>query len=202
MSVDHKCENRFVKKGFVRYMIPAVVALVFGQIAPLVDSMCIGQVLGEEALSAISTMQPVFYLLNIVGCLFGIGAGVGISKASGAGEKERAAKIFTLSVFLMVVVSLIMTVLLLLFSDQVLVFLFATDENFGYAKEYYTVLVVGLIFYVMSFAGVYILSNDNNANLAMAGGIVSGSVNMVVDVVGIFVLHQGIWVTAFGTLPI
>ncbi len=181
-------------------MIPAVVALVFGQIAPLVDSICIGQVLGEEALSAISTVQPVFYLLNTIGCLFGIGAGVGISKASGAGEKERAGKIFTLSVLSMVVVSLIITVLFLLFSDQLLVFLCATEENFGYAKEYYTVLVAGMIFYVMNFAGVHILSNDNNANLAMAGGIVAGTVNMVIDVVGIFFLHQGIWVTAFGTV--
>jgi Na+-driven multidrug efflux pump len=34
----------------------------------------------------------------------------------------------------------------------------------------------------------------------MAGGIVTGVVNMVIDFGGMYVLHYGIWVAAFGTV--
>ena len=61
---DPKEEERMMKRAFARYVIPTVIALVFEQIAPIVDSLCISHALGEEALSAISTVDPVYYFFG------------------------------------------------------------------------------------------------------------------------------------------
>jgi len=200
MIDNDKSERIFIRNGYVRYIIPAVLAMVFGQMAPLVDSACASSKLGVSALSAFSTVSPIYYIFNIVAVLGGVGGGIGIAKAAGAGEKKRAGRIFTVTLVWTAIVAILLSVLCIIFIDQILILLCATAENFDYAKEYLFVLLVGMVFYVLEFAGAYILADDNNPNLAMAGGIVMGVVNMIIDWCGLFLFDQGIWVTAFGTV--
>ena len=195
-----KSEERMIRKGYIRYLIPTTVALCFSQIAPLVDSLCISEVMGEEALSAMSTVSPIYYIFNIIGSFAGIGGGIAVAKAMGSGDKYAGGRAFTKALLWTTVSTLILSVLILIFIDPLLKLLCATEGNFMYAKEYLRVLVAGMVFYVINYSMTYILTDDNDANLSMAVGIVSGIVNMIVDVVGMFVLHQGIWVTAFGTV--
>ena len=200
MIDNDKSERIFIRNGYVRYIIPAVLAMVFGQMAPLVDSACASSKLGVSALSAFSTVSPIYYIFNIVAVLGGVGGGIGIAKAAGAGEKKRAGRIFTVTLVWTAIVAILLSVLCIIFIDQILILLCATAENFDYAKEYLLVLLVGMVFYVLEFAGAYILTDDNAPNLAMAGGIVMGVVNMIIDWCGLFIFNQGIWVTAFGTV--
>lgn len=197
---DPKEEERMMKRAFARYVIPTVIALVFEQIAPIVDSLCISHALGEEALSAISTVDPVYYFFNIIALLGGIGAGIGIAKASGSGDKEKAGRIFTKTLIGLILITVTVSILMLIFTEPLLKILSATKENHQYAKEYLTVLLSGMLFYVLNLSMTTILTNDNDPNLAMAGGIVAGTVNIIVDYVGIYIFRQGVWVTAFGTV--
>ena len=197
---DHKAENHMIKKGFVRYLIPTVIGLAFSQFAPLVDSLCISKILGEDALSAMSTVNPVYYFFNIIAMMGGVGGGIGISKSIGSGNKYQGARIYTKAMTAMAIGTVILSALGLIFIDPLLNMLCATERNYGYAKEYLTILLIGMIFYVFNNALIYILMNDNDANLAMAGGIVTGAVNMIIDFIWMYVLHNGIWVAAVATV--
>ena len=197
---DHKAEYRMIKQGYIRYMIPTVIGLVFSQFAPLVDSMCISKTLGEDALSAMSTVNPVYYVFNVIAVLGGIGGGIGISKSTGNGNKYQGGRIFTKAIIFTTAATVVLSALCLIFIDPLLFMLCATERNYGYTREYLMVLLIGMVFYVLNNALIYILMNDNDANLAMAGGIVTGVVNMVIDFGGMYVLHYGIWVAAFGTV--
>lgn len=193
-------EEKMMMKGYARYILPTMGGLLFGQLTPIVDTLCISIALGDTALSAMSTVNPVYYVLNIIACLGGIGGGVGLAKASGAGNKEKAGRVFTKTLVSLIVATLILSALFLFFMDPLLKALSATPENAPYAREYLIVLLVGSVFYVLQFAFTYILTDDNNPNLSMAGGIVAGAVNMIVDYVGMILLHGEIWVAAFGTV--
>jgi len=177
-----------------------MIGMIFAQIAPLVDGICVANSMGEEALSAIGTVGPLDYVFNIIAALGGIGCGVLISRCSGSGEKAKAARIFTKTMLIMVVASVILSVLGIIFIDPLLKLLCATPENYIYAKDYLLVILAGAVFPVLNFAGDYILANDNNENLAMAGDIVGAIVNIIIDFVGVYVFHLGISVVAFGTV--
>jgi len=200
MIDNDKNERIFIRYGYIRYILPAVLSMIFGQLAPFVDSVCVSARLGNTALSAFSTVSPVYYIFNIIAVLGGVGGGIGIAKAAGAGERKKAGRIFTAAVIWTAAISVLLSVLCIIYVDKLLLFLCATEENFGYAKEYLLVLLTGMVFYVLEFAGAYILTDDNDPNLAMAGGIVMGVVNMIIDWAGLFIFDQGIWVTAFGTV--
>lgn len=195
---DH--ENRLIRKSSLRYIFPPMLGMIFAQIAPLVDAICVSGGMGTEALAALGTVGPVFYIFNVLAALGGIGCGVMISRCSGAGEKHKAAVIFTRTIFLLTVSTVILSVLAMVFVDPVLALLRATPEDYDFSRTYLMILFPGSIFMVLNFAGDYILSNDNNQNLAMAGDIVGAVVNMIIDFVGVHVFHMGIEVVAFGTV--
>ena len=200
MNVNDKYEKIFIRRGYIKYILPAVLSMIFGQLSPLVDAICVSSKLGDAALSAFSTVSPVYYFFNIIGVLGGMGGGIGIAKASGSGSDKRAGRLFTLAIILTTAITVLFSILFLFFVDPLLKALCATTENFGYAKEYLIILLIGMVFYVLDFAVQYILTDDNNPNLAMACGIVTGVVNMIIDYAGIYLFNQGIWVTAFGTV--
>ena len=198
-TLDYTSESRLVRHSSYRYIFPPMLGMVFAQIAPVVDGICASGGIGEEALSAIGVVGPLNYVFNIVCALFGIGCGVIVSRCSGKGEKARGARVFTRTLIVLSSVTLILTAAGLIFINPLLKGLCATPENYSFAKEYLTMVLLGSIFLSLNFAGDYILANDNNENLAVAGDIVGAVVNMIVDYVGVFVFHQGIWVLGFGT---
>lgn len=199
-TIQYKYENHFIRHSSVRYIFPPMIGMIFAQIAPFVDGICVSNSMGETALSAIGTISPINYVFNMIAALTGIGCGVLISRCSGSGDKAKAARIFTRTMLMLVVSSIIISIACIIFIDPLLTVLCATSENYSFAKEYLIVMLSGGVFLVLNFTGDYILSSDNNQNLAMAGDIVGAVVNMIVDYVGIFVLHLGIWVVAFGTV--
>ena len=199
-AIQYKFENRLIKHSSIRYIFPPMIGMIFAQIAPVVDGICISNSMGEEALAAIGTAAPIGYVFNIISALGGIGCGVLISRCSGSGEKAKAARIFTRTMVILVVSSIVLSILGIIFIDPLLGLLCATPENYIYAREYLLVTLCGAVFPVLNFAGDYILVNDNNQKLAMAGDIVGALVNIVIDFVGVYVFHFGIWAVAFGTV--
>lgn len=45
-TINDKSERIFIGKAYIRYIIPAALAMIFGQLAPLVDSVCVSAKLG------------------------------------------------------------------------------------------------------------------------------------------------------------
>ena len=200
-NLDFNSEYRLVRRSSYRYIFPPMIGMIFAQIAPVVDSVCVSNSgMGEEALSAIGIAGPLSYVFNMIAAFCGIGCGVIISRFSGTGEKAKAARAFTRALILLVISGLVLAAAGIVFIEPLLKLLCATPENYLYAKEYVTVILAGNVFIMLNFAGDYILANDNNENLAVAGDITGAVVNMIIDYAGVFLFHAGIWVVGLGTV--
>ena len=115
MNVNDKYEKIFIRRGYIKYILPAVLSMIFGQLSPLVDAICVSSKLGDAALSAFSTVSPVYYFFNIIGVLGGMGGGIGIAKASGSGSDKRAGRLFTLAIILTTAITVLFSILFLFF---------------------------------------------------------------------------------------
>ena len=128
-KISYQYENRLIRRSSIRYILPPMLGMIFAQIAPVIDGICISGTMGEEALAALSTVGPINYGLNIIAALGGIGCGVVISRCSGAGEKGKAARVFTRGIILMVAVTLLLSFVGALFVNPLLTFLCAALLN-------------------------------------------------------------------------
>ena len=86
-KINYVYEEKLIHKSGFHYLIPAVIGLVFGQLAPVISGICISASLGEVPFSALSTVEPI-----AKSGLIGVGwATSGGEAAAMLGEKYLAA---------------------------------------------------------------------------------------------------------------
>jgi len=78
-----------ISKSLIFFAVPIFLGNLFQQLYNVVDSLVVGNVLGKEALAAVSSTGSLIFL--IVGFINGIfvGAGVTIARYYGANNKEK-----------------------------------------------------------------------------------------------------------------
>ena len=76
-------------KLILAFSIPLLIGNIFQQFYNMVDSIIVGQFIGEEALAAVGSTGSMVFL--VIGFCNGIASGFGvmISQAFGAGDKKR-----------------------------------------------------------------------------------------------------------------
>lgn len=195
--VEYQYENDLIRRSSRHYIIPAMIGLIFGQLSPVIGGICISQSLGEVPFSALSTVEPINLIFSAIGALAGVGCGITVSKCSGSGDKDGAARAFSRSMVALTVVTVALAALMLIFTDPLLAFLRATPENVGYAREYLHTLLFGSLPIVYLFAGDYILTDDNDPQVVLYANITAAVVNVVGNLVLLEVFHMGIGASAF-----
>ena len=85
----------FAGSKFAKLLPAATFAMVVEFLMGLADSAIAGHVLGENALSSVNLMQPVFNVVSFFAMLVGVGASVLYSREMGRFEKRRASEFFT-----------------------------------------------------------------------------------------------------------
>ncbi len=195
--INYVYGDKLIKKSSFHYIIPAIIGLVFGQLSPVIGGICISSSLGEVPFSALSTVEPINLVFSAIGCLGGVGCGITISKCSGSGDKNVAARIFTRTVIALVVACALMSVVMFAFADPLLRFLHATPENLPYSREYLYVILLGSIPTVLFFSGDYILTDDNDPGLVLVGNIVAALINVAGNYVFLEIMHLSVGASAF-----
>ena len=122
-------DNKQILKDTFRIAWPSLVELTLTQLASMVDLMMVGQ-LNYAALTAVGlTTQPVFLLISMVIAL-NVGATALVARYKGAGEREKANLVLRQALLMTLSISVIMTVLGILFARP-LVFIYGCFGGYG-----------------------------------------------------------------------
>lgn len=124
----------------------------------MVDTVIVGQYLGEDALAAVGSTGCLMFL--VLGFANGIaqGFGVMVSHAFGAKDMKLLRHCVALSLLLTVVISMILTVPTVAFSRQLLLWLNTPENILTLANRYIRVIFAG-IFATMAYnvaSGIYV----------------------------------------------
>lgn len=137
----------------------------------------------DLAASSVNTANQAVSIVTIVFTVISGASAVLISQYLGAGKKEEASRIAALSIFFNLVVGVIISVFLVLFSEEILIFIGAQGKILEFASEYLSV-VGGFIFLqaVLSAMSV-IIRNHGLTKISMYVTVGMNIVNTVLDVV-------------------
>ncbi|MDR0443180.1 MAG: ATP-binding protein [Treponema sp.] len=86
-----------MQRKFLEYLIPSILVNIAVYVTTVVDSIIVGNMLGEAALSAVGLSSPVIYSINAMYLLFAIGGATCASIAKGRRETDNANRIFTIT---------------------------------------------------------------------------------------------------------
>lgn len=180
-----------VSETFLQYLIPSVSATMMISFNYFIDTLCIGQKLGEQGLAALNLSWPVTTVLYSLGLLFGTGGGAMFSAYVANGKKEKARSVYTGAAAALLMIAAVITLLGLIFLDPIVSVLGGTGELRQGVTDYVKWVLIFSVSYMGECFFTSFLRNDNAPRLAMAGTLLSCSLNIVLDVLFIYVFDGG-----------
>lgn len=186
------------KRALLKMSLPLIVSLLISSFYNLIDAAWVSG-LGADALAGVGFFTPVFMVLVGFGNGLGAGASFAISKYIGEEDKVKADNASIHSILLDIIVSLILTIVLLVFLNPILRIMGA-GQTISYAIDYGMVLLMGSIFIILSNALYGIFRGEGDSKRPMYAMIASAILNIVLDPIFIYTLNLGIRGAAIATL--
>jgi putative MATE family efflux protein len=179
-------------KEFMKYAVPSVIGMMVSALYIVVDGIFVGRGVGASALASINVALPITTLMIAITMMITMGGAAVMSIKFGENKYEEGNNIFLQSLFLIVFITGIVSIIGVLFPVQLARILGASE---GLVKGTAQYLRYYLIF-GLGFSGSLALSafvrNDGNPNLSMIALIVGAITNIALDYTFIFILNFGI----------
>jgi Na+-driven multidrug efflux pump len=161
--------------------LPAFVAQLVTATYSLVSTIFIGHYVGALGIAGIAIVLPVQFISMGFGNMFGVGGASMISRAIGAGNREKAERTLANAITGVILVSLIILAAGIINQDFVLRLLGASPEILPYAKDYYTIILFGLFFQTLGLALANLVRSEGSARASMLSMILGAVSNVVFD---------------------
>jgi len=186
------------KRALLKMSIPLIVSLLISSFYNLIDAAWVSG-LGADALAGVGFFTPIFMVLVGFGNGLGAGASFAISKYIGEENKIKANNASIHSILLNILVSLILTVVLLVFLNPILMIMGA-GQTIDYAVDYGLIILSGSIFIILSNALYGIFRGEGDSKRPMYAMIASAILNIILDPIFIYTLNLGVRGATIATL--
>ncbi|ADK13913.1 MATE family efflux transporter [Clostridium ljungdahlii] len=199
MERSVKLRDEKVGKLLLEFSIPAIIGMLVNSLYIVIDRIFIGRVVGAMAISGVSLTFPISILIMAFGMLVGIGAAARISIRLGENNKDEAEHILGNAFVLLIIVSIVITILGLIFVDPMLRGFGASDNTIGYARQFITILISVSTFQTVGFGLNNVIRSEGDPKTAMNTMLIGGICNIILDFLFIYILHFGIKGAAIAT---
>ena len=139
-----------VKKLLIKLSVPAIMGMTMNALYNFVDTLFVAQGAGSIAIGGLTMALPVQMISVAVGLMIGVGSASVFSRAFGRGDRVKMEQAVNTALRLDFVLALAFSIVGYIFMDELLTFFGATQSNIGYAKDYLSIILFGLIFQTLS----------------------------------------------------
>ena len=192
--------NGPIFKSLFIFMLPIFVSNLFQQLYNTVDTMIVGNVLGDTALAAIGSCGSIYELL--VGFGIGIGNGLAIvaARSYGAQDEDLLKKTVAGSLVIGFLSSLCITLTGLVGLHPLLVLLDTPAEILEEAYSYIIIIDVGVLVMFAYNLCAGLLRAIGNSFMPLVFLLISSGLNVALDLVFIAVVGMGVKGAAVATV--
>lgn len=133
------------KKALFRMFLPMMAGMILNFAYNIVDSLWVGNILGDYALAALTGATPIVTLMFSFGMGITNGMGILLSNQLAKNEKSEEEKIISSTLIMTLGLSMVLVVILEVFLDKILLFINTDTSIFAYAKAYLAIYLIGMI---------------------------------------------------------
>ena len=197
-------EKEKIPKLIKRFAIPCVISMIVAALYNIVDQIFIGwSEAGVFGNAATNIVYPFTVIALAFALLVGDGMAAQFSLLLGAKEKEKANKAIGNGLIILIFISIILTILGLIFNKQILRIFGANPkeiECYKYAQDYLRIICYGLPFYIIGQGLNATIRSDGSPKYAMVATIIGAISNIILDPIFIFVFKMSVKGAAIATV--
>lgn len=191
--------DHFTYKKLFLFTLPSILMMIFTSIYSIVDGFFVSNFVGEIPFTAVNFIFPFLMVLGAVGFLFGSGGSALIAKTLGEGNKEKANKLFSLFVYIILIAGIVFSVLGIIFIRPIAVLLGASERMIGDCVLYGRIILVSLPFCMLQYAFQTFFVTAEKPTLGFVVTLIAGFANILLDALFVAVFHWGIVGAALAT---
>lgn len=187
-------------KALIGFTLPMVAGNLFQQFYNIMDSIIVGNVVGEEALAAVGASTAITMLFVMVAIGTGIGCSVVISQLFGARQLEKMKTAISTALLSILGFSIFLSVLGSLINRGLMHLMGTPDNVFEDAAEYMQIYFFGFAFLFLynAFSAIFNALGDSKKPLLFL--MFSSLLNIVLDLYFVAELGMGVAGVAWATL--
>ena len=175
----------------VKLSIPTIISMLISNIYNLADTAFVGQ-LGTSASGAVGVVFGYMSIIQALGFMFGQGSGSIIARSLGERDTAKARQTASTGFFCALTFGIVLSVLSLIFIDDLVMKLGSTETIKPYAKTYIYFILAAAPLMTTSFILNNILRYEGKAMLGMIGLLTGALLNIAGDPIFMFVFKMGI----------
>ena len=174
--------NRLLNAKLNKYIIPGIMMSLALQLGNIVDTIFVSNLIGVEAMSAVTMSLPVETIVQLTGYCLGVGGSIAVGNMLGKRDKEGASKLFSATFMVTLVVGLLFSICALGVAGPIARLLVSGDGILTtYTRDYIRISmfgapVIGIGLMMVSYLGV-----ENHPELASVYLILANVINLILD---------------------
>lgn len=189
-----------VHKAYFKFALPVVFSMVISLVYNMVDTYFIAQTGNTNLVAGVSLGAPVFTLMIALGDIFGLGGSSVISRLFGQKRDDDGKRLSVFCFYAAFLCGIFVMVVMLILRQPILHLLGADADTMEYASQYFTYIVLGAPFIIVSYTPSNLLRTEGFATASMTGTVLGAVVNMILDPIFISVLGLGAAGAAIATV--
>ena len=180
-------ERMFSRADLRKLLVPLMVEQALAMTIGMADTVMVASC-SEAAVSGVSLIDSVNAVFLWLFPALATGGGVVLAQYIGRGEEENARRSVGQLTLLLVGFSMMISVLFMLFRDELLVLLFGQIEPqvMAYARTYFTVSIISYPFLALYNVGASVFRAVGNSKLSMTVSTVANALNLIGNAILIY----------------
>lgn len=181
--------EHFTYKKLIKFTLPTIAMMIFSSIYGIVDGLFVSNCVGSDAFAAVNLIMPILMILGAIGFMFGTGGSALVAKTLGEGDNKKANEYFSMLMYLLIIIGVILSISGIFVIEPISKWLGAEGETLDACITYGTVLVLGLIPFMLQNCFQSFLVVAEKPGMGLVISLAAGVTNMVLDFVLIYLLQ-------------
>ncbi len=187
-------------KHIIKFALPLLVGNLFQQFYNMVDSIVVGNYVGEDALAAVGNCASMGFLAFSLSSGLAIGIGVIVAQFFGAKDEENVRVTIANSFYVLIAAAVVVSVLVFFFSPALFRLLNTPEKVIGDSILYMQVTCFGIIGITLYNGIASILRALGDSKTPLYFLILASIINVVLDLVFVLCFHWDVFGVAFATV--
>ena len=174
--------NRLLSAKLNKYIVPGIMMSLALQLGNIVDTIFVSNLIGVEAMSAVTMSLPVETIVQLTGYCLGIGGSIAVGNMLGRRDKESASKLFSATFLVTLMVGIIFSICAFPTAAPIARLLVPGGGILqNYTRDYIRISMLGAPVIGIGLLVVNYLGVENHPELASAYLILANAINLVLD---------------------
>lgn len=192
--------EHFTYGKLLKFTFPSIIMMVFTSIYGVVDGVFVSNFVGSESFAAVNLIMPFLMILGAIGFMLGTGGSALVAFILGTGDGQKANRVFSLMVYVLIVLGGIFMVGGILFMKPMARLLGADEAMLPVCVQYGRIVMLGLIPFMLQNTFQSFLVTAERPHFGLYITIAAGVTNMVLDALFVGVFRWGVAGAAAATV--